>query len=322
MEIFVMEIEFKTVKEDQIASIYHMGPVEEMGEIIGELTGWTMEKGIQIMGPPFVVYYTSPLEVPPDKMEYDVGIPIQGEVKDDERAQIKVMPQHHVLSLIYQGPYYEIGPAYGRMMEYIAREGFEMIGAPRELYINSPLEVPESEILTEIQFPIIKKSTIGDINSIIEFYDIAEPQEVFKIYKIGEVKNNNSKTYLEIMEPYRPALKYLADFSHVMVFWWADRFSDDKYRTALRTKPPYANNKLTGVFATRAEYRPNPLASTTCRVIDVNEKKGIVEISGIDAFDETPIIDVKPYIPAFDRVKEPKLPKWLSFLWPEWKGEY
>lgn len=317
-----MKIELKTVKEDQIASISHIGSVEEMGKIIRELTGGIMEKGLQITGPPFVVYYTSPLEVPPDKMEFDVGIPFHGEGKDDGRISIKIMPQHHVLSFTYQGPYTEIASTYGMMMEYIAREGVEMIGAPRELYINNPQEVPESKLLTEIQFPVIKESTMEDINSSIEFYDISEPREVYNIYKIGQVKNKNSKTFLEILEPYRPALKHLADFSHVLVFWWADKFSDEKYRTALRTKPPYATNKMTGVFATRAEYRPNPLVVTVCRLIGVDEKEGTVEISGIDAFDKTPVIDVKPYIPAFDRVRDPKIPKWLSFLWPEWKGEY
>lgn len=316
-----MEIKLKTVKEDQIASISHVGPVEEMEEIMGELTGWVMGKNLQVIGPPFVVYYTSPLEVPPEKMEYEVGIPFTGDMDDDGKVTIKIMPQHNVLSIIYKGPYHKITSAYGIMMEYISIEGFEMIGAPREVYLNSPQEVPENELLTEIQFPIVKESNI-DINSNIEFYDIDMPQEEYKIYKIGKVKKENSKTYLEIRESYKPALKNLKDFSHVMVLWWVDKFSDDKYRTALRTKPPYATNRSTGIFATRAEYRPNPVALTACKIMDVNEKEGIIEIPDIDAFDETPIIDLKPYIPAFDRIKEPKIPKWLSFLWPEWKGEY
>lgn len=317
-----MEIRLEKVKENQVASISHTGPVEEMGEIIGEITGWIIDKGLQIIQPPFVVYYTSPMEVSPEEMEYEVGIPFQGDAKDDERVSVKTMSEHHVLSRIHKGPYPQLGSAYGMMMEYITKEGCEMIGAPREIYLNSPQEVPEEELLTEIQFPIVKETTIEDINSNIEFYDVAKPQDVYEIFKIGKVTNKSSKTYLEILEPYRPALKCLEDFSHVMIFWWADRFSNNKYRTALRTKPPYATNKVTGVFATLLEYRPNPLALTTCRVIDVNEKDGTVEISNIDAFDGTPIVDLKPYVPAFDRVKDPKIPKWLSFLWPEWRGEH
>ncbi len=45
----IMEIRLEKVKENQVASISHIGPVEEMGEIIGELTGWTMDNGLQII---------------------------------------------------------------------------------------------------------------------------------------------------------------------------------------------------------------------------------------------------------------------------------
>jgi len=317
-----MKIDSKSIGEKQVASISYVGSVEDMGELIGELAGWIMNKGLQITEPPFVVYYTSPMEVAPEKMEYDVGIPFEGEAKGDGRINIKIMPQHQALSTIYQGPYQGVGSAYGMMMEHIMKDGYEIIGAPREIYLNSPQEVPETELLTEIQFPIIPESCMDETGSGIEFFNIEQEPENFKIFKIGQVVMKNSKTYLEISERYSPGLKSLDEFSHVMVLWWADKFDNAQYRTALRTHPPYATNRLTGIFATRAEYRPNPIALTTCKIIEVNEKEGIMEVSGMDAFDGTPIIDLKPYTPSFDRVKEVEIPLWLSFLWPQWKGEY
>jgi len=317
-----MKIDSKTIEEKQVASISYEGPVEDMGELIGELAGWLMNKGLQITEPPFVVYYTSPMEVAPEKMEYEVGIPFEGEANGDGMINIKIMPQHQALSTIYQGPYQGVGSAYGMMMEHIRKYGYEIIGVPREIYLNSPQEVPETELLTEIQFPIIPESCMDETGSGIEFFNIEQEPENFKIFKIGQVAMKNSKTYLEISERYSPGLKSLGEFSHVMVLWWADKFDNAQYRTALRTHPPYATNHLTGIFATRAEYRPNPIALTTCKIIEVNEKEGIMEVSGIDAFDGTPIIDLKPYTPSFDRVKEVKIPSWLSFLWPQWKGEY
>ena len=77
------------------------------------------------------------------------------------------------------------------------------------------------------------------------------------------------------------------------------------------------NDKLTGIFACRSEYRPNPIAITTCEILDVNKAKGIVNIKNIDAYDGTEIIDLKAYFPVCDRVKNAKIPDWLSF-WPEW----
>jgi tRNA (Thr-GGU) A37 N-methylase len=83
--------------------------------------------------------------------------------------------------------------------------------------------------------------------------------------------------------------------------------------------PPYAD-KLTGVFACRAEYRPNPIAITTCKILEVNEQKGAVEVPWIDAYNGTPIIDLKAYFPVCDRVKQPYIPDWLKG-WPEWVPE-
>jgi len=74
---------------------------------------------------------------------------------------------------------------------------------------------------------------------------------------------------------------------------------------------------LTGIFATRAEYRPNPIALTTCAIQDVDEENGIVKLNGIDAFSGTPIVDIKAYFPICDRVRDCYIAPWLKD-WPEW----
>lgn len=126
--------------------------------------------------------------------------------------------------------------------------------------------------------------------------------------------------YLEILEPFQPAMKQLDHFSHIMVFWWADKYDNEKSCSIMQTKSPYAKDKLTGVFATSAEYRPDPIAMTTCKMLEVDEKNGTIEVADIDADDGTPIVDLKAYFPVCDRVKESKIPKWLSD-WPEWVPE-
>lgn len=317
-----MEIKLKVLEENQVASIYNVGPVEEMGGIIGELAGWIIQKGLRITQSPFVVYYTSPMEVPPEKMQYEVGIPFQGDTGDDERVKIKIMPKHKVLSAIYKGPYAEIGSVYSQMMQYIIEGSYEMIGAPREVYINAPGEVPDSELLTEVLFPVID---LGDFknssnNSSVEKQSeaITKQENFYEISPIGYVRKNGIKTSLEIIDKYIPGLKELNNFSHVIVLWWANKTESSEYRNMLQIYPPYSLGRLTGVFATRAEYRPNPISITTCKIEDLNEKEGLIHVSGLDAYDGTPIIDLKAYFPSFDRVEEPKIPKWLSFLWPEW----
>jgi tRNA (Thr-GGU) A37 N-methylase len=75
-----------------------------------------------------------------------------------------------------------------------------------------------------------------------------------------------------------------------------------------------------GVFATRAEYRPNPIAMTICKLLEVKEAEGVVEIGDIDAIDGSPVLDLKSYYPVCDRVQEVHIPEWLSD-WPDWMPE-
>ena len=142
-------------------------------------------------------------------------------------------------------------------------------------------------------------------------------QNTFALDPIGYVRRSGKNTYLEILEPFRPALKQLEQFSHVIVLWWADKHDNERSRTKLQTEPPYAKGHLTGVFACRAEYRPNPIALTTCILSSVDEVSGRIEIGNIDAFDGTPIVDLKAYFPVCERVKQAHLPAWLAD-WPEW----
>jgi tRNA-Thr(GGU) m(6)t(6)A37 methyltransferase TsaA len=147
--------------------------------------------------------------------------------------------------------------------------------------------------------------------------------ETFYVRPIGRIHRNDKDIQIEVDAPYQPALKQLGQFSHVMVFWWADWFDSDEYRDnqdMLQCRPPYAREHVTGVFATRAPYRPNPIAMTTCKLLGVDERAGRVQVADIDAVDGTRIVDLKAYFPVCDRVQEATIPQWLAD-WPEWMPE-
>jgi tRNA-Thr(GGU) m(6)t(6)A37 methyltransferase TsaA len=142
----------------------------------------------------------------------------------------------------------------------------------------------------------------------------------FEVTPIGTIHRERDYVEIKITEPYRPALKQLDHFSHVMVFWWANLFDNDEARVMLRTTPPYAPEHECGVFATRSPYRPNPIMMTTCTLLSMDDEEGIVKIAEIDAFDGTAVVDLKAYFPVCDRVKEASIPAWLSD-WPDWMPE-
>ena len=144
-------------------------------------------------------------------------------------------------------------------------------------------------------------------------------KQVFNLFPIGYVRRQEGRTYLEILEPFVPALKQLEHFSHVQVFWWFSELEGDEYRTITQVQPPY-EAPVTGVFATRSPVRPNPIGLTAAEMLNVDHARGMIEIVNIDAHDDTPIIDLKAYIPVCDRVENVRVPEWMS-EWPVWFPE-
>lgn len=140
-----------------------------------------------------------------------------------------------------------------------------------------------------------------------------------RISPIGRVKKTSEyQGCLEISGPYREALKELNGFSHINVFWWCHLSDTEALRNVLTCAKPYQKAPdSVGVFATRSQRRPNPVALTVVSVINIDHDRGVIDIPFIDAADNSPIIDIKPYHPATDRVKEVSVPDWCRH-WPEW----
>ena len=115
---------------------------------------------------------------------------------------------------------------------------------------------------------------------------------VYKVSPIGKVHKKGKPVRLEIYEKYLPALHRLEECSHVVVVWWFHKNDTPEKRKILKVHPRgNKKNPLTGVFATHSPVRPNLIAITTCKILSVEGR--IVTIEGIDAFDDTPILDLK-----------------------------
>ena len=67
-----------------------------------------------------------------------------------------------------------------------------------------------------------------------------------------------------------------------------------------------------GIFATRSPIRPNPIALTTAPVTYIDYENGVIHIAYMDANDNTPVLDIKPYTPSMDRIESPAVPAWCS----------
>ena len=119
----------------------------------------------------------------------------------------------------------------------------------------------------------------------------AEP--VYKVHPIGWIRKQDGKTTIVVDEAYRPALLGVDMLSSIWVLYWFDRNDTQEKRSILQVHPRNnPANPLRGVFATRAPVRPNLVALSRCDIISV--QGNVIEIDDIDAFPDTPVLDIKP----------------------------
>lgn len=139
----------------------------------------------------------------------------------------------------------------------------------------------------------------------------------YTVNSIGTIHVNGEEMYIQTDRHYLPALQALEGFSHICILWWCSQCDTGELRSILNTPQPYRNSpELMGIFATRSPARPNPIALTTVEVLHIDHISGIIQIAYIDAFDASPVIDIKPYTPSLDRVESPEVPTWCS-NWPK-----
>ncbi|WP_417914522.1 tRNA (N6-threonylcarbamoyladenosine(37)-N6)-methyltransferase TrmO [Candidatus Electronema sp. JM] len=99
---------------------------------------------------------------------------------------------------------------------------------------------------------------------------------------------------VEILPEYRAGLKDIEGFSHLILLYLFHRSEGFKLEVV-----PFLDSQPRGLFATRAPRRPNPIGLSIVRLDSVED--GVLHVQDIDILDGTPLLDIKPYVPVFDR---------------------
>lgn len=121
----------------------------------------------------------------------------------------------------------------------------------------------------------------------------------------GAVKPEG-KGHIEVFSEYEEALETIETFSHLILFFIFDKAGEIKL-----SRPTFLDDTPHGVFASRHPCRPNGIGIS---IVKLEGRKGnIVEVSEIDVLDNTPLIDIKPYIPRFD-YRENATNGWIEHL--------
>ena len=122
-----------------------------------------------------------------------------------------------------------------------------------------------------------------------------------------EIRDKTRTSQIIIKNEFVEALEGVSGFSHFFVLFWLNQLSSEK-RKILKVNPRGRRDMpLLGVFATRTMLRPNPIGLTLVEL--VKSEKNVLTVRGLDAFDGTPVLDIKPFDP-WDTVENVKVPQW------------
>lgn len=101
------------------------------------------------------------------------------------------------------------------------------------------------------------------------------------------------KGSVEVFEDFQPGLQDLDGFSHIILLYYFHRSQGFTLKVV-----PFMDLVQRGLFATRAPKRPNPIGLSVVRLDGIDD--GVLYIRNVDILDNTPLLDIKPYVPEFE----------------------
>ncbi len=107
-------------------------------------------------GPPMLVYHDVIDEM--SEGDVEVCIPVRSRFDGDDQFRFHELPGGEVAATVHRGPYEELSSAYHCLAEWMMRNGYEVAGPTREIYLNDPRVVPADQLQTRLEFPVNKRS--------------------------------------------------------------------------------------------------------------------------------------------------------------------
>ncbi len=143
---------------------------------------------------------------------------------------------------------------------------------------------------------------------------------MIRIEPIGFVKNDfeneipkdyeNLPSEIILDTEFTEAVHCIEKNSHIMVLFWLDRVEEEKRKILKLHHKGRSDLPLMGVLATRSPNRPNPIVIRAVKLL--KREKNILKVEGLDALNDSPVLDVKPYSLHHDFVKGAKGPPWAK----------
>ncbi len=115
-----------------------------------------------------------------------------------------------------------------------------------------------------------------------------------------------------IGKPYINLLNGIDEFSHLAILYWGHKVPEASRLLTSVHPMGRKENPVKGIFSTCSPARPNPILMTVARLH--KREENVLHVSGLDAIDRSPVIDIKPYIPDFYPNKNVNIAGWMQKL--------
>jgi effector-binding domain-containing protein len=129
---------------------------EDIGAAFGAIFGYLGEVGETPVGAPFALYYGDMNEFNLEDFEMELCVPVSRLLEGKGDIASREVAGGPAAAIMHKGPYNAVEPAYNDLDAWIRENGYEYAGPAREVWLNDPSQVPESELLTEISIPVSK----------------------------------------------------------------------------------------------------------------------------------------------------------------------
>jgi len=126
-----------------------------------------------------------------------------------------------------------------------------------------------------------------------------------------EVRDRKSISEIILQGDLSEATYGIEDFSHLFVIFWMHEITEEERKTMKVHPRGRMDMPLLGVFATRTPHRPNPIGLTLVELLKV--EGNVITVRGLDAFNGTPVLDIKPF-DYWDTTEEARVPEWWKRL--------
>ena len=164
---------------------------------------------------------------------------------------------------------------------------------------SNPALFPVGLVSNEVKTPFLR----SDKDGITMKGDIETVKQ-----EVREIKTRLSR--IVIHPEFSDLLTGIDEYSHLVILYWAHMVLREN--RAVTMVHPMGKKQIpkVGVFCTASPARPNPILTTVVKL--VAHKDNILEVTGLDAVDQSPVLDIKPYVEDFYPREKARIPEWMS----------